>query len=45
MVENIPKTGMQEDVVTGFVISVLSQKDGFIRRESNGHAVTTRAHK
>ncbi|XP_045452356.1 uncharacterized protein LOC123661440 [Melitaea cinxia] len=43
MIESIPKTEMQEEVITGFVISVLSQKDSLIRRELNAHAITTRA--
>lgn len=42
MIERIPKTQMPEDVLTGFVISVLCQKDGLIRREINTNAITTK---
>ncbi|CAH2105272.1 unnamed protein product [Euphydryas editha] len=44
LIEKIPLVTMPEEVVTGFVISVLCQKDGIIRRELNAHNVTTRAH-
>lgn len=43
MIERIPKVQMPEEAITGFVISVLCQKDGLIRRELNAHAVTTKA--
>ncbi|CAH2089617.1 unnamed protein product [Euphydryas editha] len=42
LIERIPKIEMPEEVVTGFVISVLCQKDGLIRRELNAHNITTR---
>lgn len=42
MIETIPKTRMPEDVITGFVTSVLCQKDGLIRRELNAYTVTTK---
>lgn len=41
-IETIPKTRIPEDVITGFVISVLCQKDGLIRRELNAYTVTTK---
>lgn len=41
MIETIPKTRMPEDVITGFIISVLCQKDDVIRRELNIYTVTT----
>ncbi|XP_047998808.1 uncharacterized protein LOC125236149 isoform X1 [Leguminivora glycinivorella] len=43
MIERIPKTQLEEEAITGFVISVLCQKDGIIRRELNAHAITTKA--
>ncbi|CAH2109087.1 unnamed protein product [Euphydryas editha] len=42
LIERIPKIEMPEEVVTGFVISVLCQKDRLIRRELNAHNITTR---
>lgn len=42
MIERIPKTEMPEEVIAGFVVSVLCQKDGLIRRELNAHVITTR---
>ncbi|XP_046965725.1 uncharacterized protein LOC124534090 isoform X2 [Vanessa cardui] len=42
LIERIPKCTMSEEVVTGFVISVLCKKDGLIRRELNAHNITTR---
>ncbi|XP_073961925.1 uncharacterized protein [Choristoneura fumiferana] len=44
MIERIPKTQMAEEAITGFAISVLCQKDGFVRRELNAHTITTKAH-
>lgn len=43
LIERLPKTVMPEEVITGFVTSVLCQKDSLIRRELNAHTVTTRA--
>ncbi|XP_047984318.1 uncharacterized protein LOC125224864 [Leguminivora glycinivorella] len=43
IIERVPKVEMNEEVVTGFAISVLSQKDPLIRRELNSHVVSTRA--
>ncbi|XP_047020100.1 uncharacterized protein LOC124633025 [Helicoverpa zea] len=43
MIEQIPKAELSEEVITGFVISVLCQKDNLIRRELTSHVVTTRA--
>ena len=43
LIENIPELVMKEEVITGFVISVLSLKDNLIRRELNSYAITTRA--
>lgn len=43
LVERIPKCVMPEEVVTGFVISVLSQKDSLIRREINAQTIMSRA--
>ncbi|KAL0882766.1 hypothetical protein ABMA27_016317 [Loxostege sticticalis] len=43
LIECIPKVEMEEDVIAGFVISVLCQRDALIRRELNSHTVTTRA--
>ncbi|CAK1543938.1 unnamed protein product [Leptosia nina] len=42
LIERIPKTVMPEEVVTGFVIFVLCQKDNLIRRELIAHNITTR---
>ncbi|XP_064074633.1 uncharacterized protein LOC135193955 [Vanessa tameamea] len=42
LIERIPKCTMPEEVVTGFVISVLCKKDGLIRRELNAHNIMTR---
>ncbi|XP_022818733.1 uncharacterized protein LOC111351166 [Spodoptera litura] len=43
MIERIPRTEMAEDVITGFVASVLCRKDDFIRRELQSCNVSTRA--
>ncbi|XP_022836982.1 uncharacterized protein LOC111364367, partial [Spodoptera litura] len=43
LIERIPKTDLPEEVITGFVISVLCQKDNLIRRELIAHVITTRA--
>lgn len=43
MIERIPKTDMPEEVITGFVVSVLCQKDGVIRRELNAHLISNRS--
>lgn len=43
LIERIPKIEMTEEVITGFVISVLSQKNSVIRRELNSYTITTRA--
>lgn len=43
LIERIPKIEMTEEVITGFVISVLSQKNPVIRRELNSYTITTRA--
>lgn len=43
LIERIPKLEMAEEITTGFVISVLCQKDNMIRRELNAHTITTRA--
>lgn len=43
LIERLPKTVMAEEVITGFVTSVICQKDSLIRRELNAHTVTTRA--
>ncbi|CAK1590258.1 unnamed protein product [Parnassius mnemosyne] len=43
MIEHIPCTEMSEDVITGFVTSVLCQKDGIIRRELQSCNVSIRA--
>ncbi|KAL0822106.1 hypothetical protein ABMA28_005470 [Loxostege sticticalis] len=42
LVERIPRTEMSEDIVVGFVASVLCHKDGIIRRELHANSVTTR---
>lgn len=43
LIERIPKVVMPEEALTGFVISVLCQKDSLIRRELNAHNITTRS--
>ncbi|XP_061711159.1 uncharacterized protein LOC133520636 [Cydia pomonella] len=43
LIERVPKVDMNEEVVTGFAISVLSQKDPLIRRDLNSHVISTRA--
>lgn len=43
LVERIPRTEMAEDIMTGFVASILCQKDGVIRRELRSHSVATKA--
>ncbi|XP_037303613.1 activity-regulated cytoskeleton associated protein 1-like isoform X2 [Manduca sexta] len=43
LIEKIPNTKMSEEVITGFVISVLCQKDNMIRRELNAQTITSRA--
>ncbi|XP_045447015.1 uncharacterized protein LOC123655232 [Melitaea cinxia] len=43
IIERIPRTEMAEDIITGFVASVLSQKDVMIRRELHSHNVATRS--
>lgn len=43
LIERIPKLEMIEEIITGFVISVLCQKDNIIRRELNAHTITSRA--
>ncbi|XP_063834091.1 uncharacterized protein LOC135083279 [Ostrinia nubilalis] len=43
LIERIPRTEMAEDIQTGFVAAVLSQKDPAIRRELHSHNVSTRA--
>ncbi|XP_075990321.1 uncharacterized protein LOC142985971 [Anticarsia gemmatalis] len=43
LIEKIPQSTMCEEVITGFVISVLCQKDNLIRRELNAQTVTGRA--
>ncbi|XP_028172687.1 uncharacterized protein LOC114361739 [Ostrinia furnacalis] len=43
LIERIPKVDMAEEVITGFAISVLSQRDPLIRRELNSHVITTKA--
>lgn len=43
LIEKIPRTEMAEDVKTGFVASVLCQKDSTIRRELYSHNISTRA--
>ncbi|XP_013141788.1 PREDICTED: uncharacterized protein LOC106105878 [Papilio polytes] len=43
LVERIPKVEMMKEVITGFVISVLSQKSSLIRRELNSYTIATRA--
>ncbi|XP_026738626.1 uncharacterized protein LOC113501648 [Trichoplusia ni] len=43
LIERIPESTMSEKVITGFVISVLCQKDSLIRRELNSQTITTRA--
>lgn len=43
LIESIPKLKMDEDVITGFAISVLSQNDSLIRRELNSHPISTKA--
>lgn len=42
LIERIPKVEMTEEVITGFVISVLSQRNSLIRRELNSYTITTR---
>lgn len=42
-VERIPRVEMPEDIITGFVTSVLCQKDALVRRELNSQIVTSRA--
>ncbi|CAH2085257.1 unnamed protein product [Euphydryas editha] len=42
MIETIPETRMPEEVITGFVISILCQKDGLMRRELSAYTVTTK---
>lgn len=42
MIERIPSIQMSEEAITGFVVSILCQKDGFIRRELNAHSITTK---
>lgn len=41
-IERIPNAVMSEEVIVGFVISVLCQKDNLIRRELNSNVITTR---
>ncbi|KAL0870284.1 hypothetical protein ABMA27_005309 [Loxostege sticticalis] len=43
LIERIPKVEMTEEVITGFVISVLCLRDNLIRRELNSSAIVTRA--
>lgn len=43
LIERIPKLEMSEEIITGFVISVLCQRETIIRRELNAHTITTRA--
>lgn len=43
LIERIPRTEMAEDIMTGFVASVLCQKDGTIRRELHSHNVVSRS--
>lgn len=43
MIEQIPRTEMPEDVMIGFVSSVLCHKDTSIRRELQSYNVSTRA--
>ncbi|CAH2085596.1 unnamed protein product [Euphydryas editha] len=43
LIERIPRVEMNEEVITGFVISVLSQRSSLIRRELNSYTITTRA--
>lgn len=43
IIERIPKVEMSEEAITGFVISVLSQRNSMIRRELNSYTITTRA--
>lgn len=43
IIERIPKVEMTEEATTGFVISVLSQRNSMIRRELNTYNITTRA--
>lgn len=43
LIERIPRTEMAEDILTGFVASVLCQKDSTIRRELHSHNVVPRA--
>ncbi|OWR52464.1 polyprotein [Danaus plexippus plexippus] len=43
LIERIPKVEFPEEVITGFVISVLCQKDYVIRRELTTHVIATRA--
>lgn len=43
LVERIPKSTMAEEVITGFVISILCQKDNLLRRELNAQAITCRS--
>lgn len=42
LIERIPKVEMSEEAVTGFVISVLCQKDPLIRREISCQVITNR---
>ncbi|KAL4714216.1 hypothetical protein ACJJTC_018366, partial [Scirpophaga incertulas] len=42
-IERIPRIDMPEDVMVGFAVSVLCQRDALIRRELNSYTITTRA--
>lgn len=43
IIERIPRMKMDEDMITGFVASVLCQKDNMIRREVHSHNLATRS--
>lgn len=43
LIERIPSVEMSEEATTGFVISVLCQKDGLLRRELSAQVLTSRA--
>lgn len=43
LIERIPNLEMAENVITGFAIPVLSQRDALIRRELNSHIISTKA--
>jgi hypothetical protein len=43
LIERIPRVEMAEDMVVGFVTSLLCQKDNFLRRELSSHTISSRS--